>query len=67
MWDQITINAPNIDTADFHESGVYKNQHDLSRIVDHEYASAMADWIHDRLSEFYAEPSQEVDLDPEIT
>ncbi len=50
-WEQITINAPTIDTAKFGD--VYKDKYDVSKTVDVGRADEMASWIMDELISFY--------------
>lgn len=51
-WEQSTINAPSLDTADF-GGKVYKDKWDVSHTVKVGQASDMAEWIVDRLAAFW--------------
>lgn len=50
-WEQRTINAPTIDTAEFGD--VYKTKHDVSHSVSVGEAMKMADWIFVQLTDFW--------------
>lgn len=50
-WEQVTINAPTIDTAEFGD--VYKDKYDTSHSVGYGKVSEMADWIAKELKEFW--------------
>lgn len=47
-WVQNTLNPPTIDTAKF--GNIYKDKYDVSHRVEVGQASAMAEWIMDRLT-----------------
>ena len=51
LWEQSTINAPNIDTMD--TSKVYRDKWDISHMVKYSEAAAMADWIFAKIGEFW--------------
>lgn len=50
-WEQWTINAPTIDTAEFGD--VYKTKHDVSHSVPPGQVCEMADWIWEQLEAFW--------------
>jgi hypothetical protein len=50
-WEQITINAPTIDSAEF--GGMYKNKFDVSQSFRYGEAIKMAEWIYGRLNDFW--------------
>lgn len=50
-WEQFTVNAPTIDTAEFGD--VYKDKYDVSHRVPREKIGAMADWIWEQLETFW--------------
>ena len=50
-WEQVTINAPTIDTANF--GNVYKDKYDTSFDVGYGEVSKMADLIRKELTEFW--------------
>lgn len=50
-WEQTTINAPTIDTAEFGD--VYKDKYDVSHSVDYAKVKEMADWIKEELTKFW--------------
>lgn len=50
-WEQCTINAPTIDSAQFGD--VYKTKYDVSYSVGHGEAACMANWIFERLTAFW--------------
>lgn len=51
-WEQMTINAPTIDTADF-GGKVYTDKHDVSHSVGYGEIAKMSDWIGEQLSGFW--------------
>lgn len=52
-WEQVTVNAPTIDTAKFGKN--YKNTFDLSFEVKYDEAYKMAEWISTELNKFWTE------------
>lgn len=50
-WEQTTINAPTIDTAEF--GNVYKDKWDVSKSVGCYEFIKMRDWIMERFTEHY--------------
>lgn len=50
-WEQLTTNAPTIDTMDRNQ--IYKDKWDVSKTVSYNKFSEMADWIMERLTAFY--------------
>lgn len=52
-WEQVTVygNPPTIDNAQFGE--IYKDKYDTSKDFAYGEAAKMADWIIDRLSDFW--------------
>jgi len=52
-WEQNTINAPTIDTADF-KGKVYKDKYDVSHLVGCDQFVEMADWIWEQFEAHYA-------------
>ena len=50
-WEQLTMNAPTIDSAVFGE--IYKDKYDVSHRVGPGLPMEMADWIFERLTEFW--------------
>jgi hypothetical protein len=55
-WEQTTINAPTIDTAQFGE--IYKNKYDVSHSTGYGKVREMAEWINKRLEVFWMEAGQ---------
>lgn len=55
-WEQVTINAPTIDTAKFGD--IYKDKYDVSKGFGYGEASRMADWIEKQLSSFWNKTAQ---------
>lgn len=49
-WEQFTMNGPTIDTM---PDGVFESKWDVSHQVGPEAAYEMADWIFDRLANFW--------------
>lgn len=54
-WEQVTFNPPTIDNAKFGD--IYKDKYDLSHQVSVGRADEMADWIFERLAEFWQKAS----------
>jgi len=52
-WEQSTINAPTIDSAEFGD--VYKDKWDVSKSVGYGKVNEMADWIFNELTKFWEE------------
>lgn len=50
-WDQVTTNAPTIDTAKF--GNIYKDKYDVSFQVGYGEVTKMADWIIKELTDFW--------------
>ena len=50
-WEQLTMNPPTIDTAEFGE--VYKDKFDTSHRVGVEKICEMAEWINDQFNEHW--------------
>jgi len=50
-WEQFTLNPPTIENADF--GNVYKDKYDVSHQVNVGMASEMANWIFQRLTDFW--------------
>lgn len=50
-WEQITLNSPTIDTAEF--GNVYKSKYDTSYSVDYNGHYEMAEWINRELNDFW--------------
>jgi len=50
-WEQITTNAPTIDTAEFGD--VYKDKYDVSHSVGYGEIPSMSEWITNELEEFW--------------
>jgi hypothetical protein len=55
VWEQGTINSPNINSAKF--EGIYKTKYDVSHSEPYGNALQMADWIWEQLEEFWKETS----------
>lgn len=55
-WEQTSINTLTIDTAKFGE--IYKDKYDTSFSVDWREAFKMADWVTERLIEFWVNNSK---------
>jgi hypothetical protein len=51
-WEQRTLNAPTIDTADFGGT-VYKGKFDVSHEVKYGQVTKMSEWIEEQLSAFW--------------
>ncbi len=51
MWEQVTTNSPNIQTAEFKD--VYKDKYDTSFCVDYLEVDKMANWINEQLNAFW--------------
>jgi len=50
-WEQVTLNSPNINTAEF--GNIYKTKYDVSCTKPYGKASEMADWIIHKLEKFW--------------
>lgn len=55
-WEQVTMNPPTIDTADF-PPGVYATKYDVTASFTPEKIWQAADWVYTRLCEWWAETS----------
>lgn len=55
-WEQLTINTPTIETAEF--GNIYKDKYDVSHRVSYNQAYEMAEWIYNRLVDFWAETKE---------
>jgi len=58
LWQQLSINALTIDTAQF--GSIYKNKYDVSHSVVHGNACQMAEWIYSQLIAFWITTQKEV-------
>lgn len=56
-WEQTTINAPTIDTAQFGD--VYKDKYDVSKSVGYGKIMEMTEWITKELTKFWLETEKE--------
>lgn len=56
-WEQITLNSPHIDTADFGNQ-VYKDKWDVSYQVEYGEIVKMTDWIVEELGKFWDETTR---------
>lgn len=52
-WQQVTVNAPTIETAKFGD--VYKDKYDTSFKVEYGEVIKMVDWIQNELIEFWGD------------
>ena len=52
-WEQVTLNSPTIDTAEFGD--VYKDKYDTSHDVSYGQVREMSDWIHEELEKWWEE------------
>ena len=50
-WEQITLNSPTINTANFGD--IYKDKYDTSFSVPYGEVVIMANWIEEQLTEFW--------------
>lgn len=55
-WEQLTMNAPTIDTAKFGD--VYKTKYDTSHDVGYGKFSEMAEWISEQFENFWDETTE---------
>lgn len=56
-WEQLTLNPPTIDTADFGD--VYNTKWDTSFSVNYDEHYDMAKWIREQLTDFWIETCDE--------
>lgn len=56
-WEQLTLNSPHIDTADFGDQ-VYTTKWDVSYEVGYGEIVKMADWIVEEMDEFWDETTR---------
>ena len=56
MWEQVTLNSPTIDTAEF--GNVYKDKHDVSKGVPYGEAEKLASWVLKQLADFWERTSK---------
>ena len=52
MWEQVTLNSPTIDTADF-GGKVYKDKWDVSHEVSYGQILEMSKWIYNQLENYW--------------
>ena len=52
-WEQVTLNSPTIDTAEF--GNIYKDKYDTSFDVGYGKVVEMSDWIYEQLEEWWLE------------
>jgi hypothetical protein len=52
-WEEITMNSPTINTANFGD--VYKDKYDVSHSVGYGKILEMAEWIEQQMTNFWVE------------
>jgi hypothetical protein len=55
-WEQVTMNSPTIETAEFGD--VYKDKYDVSHSVGYGKILEMAEWIEEQMTNFWVENTQ---------